>query len=74
MDIFDEVGHNAALDKFIEIEFKNEKIYFEGKECGKAFDEYLSSFLVSFSKGKSDLPIVNGIMLNKGPVEKTGLK
>jgi hypothetical protein len=64
LDIYDKVGKGVAYDEYIEFTLKNNKIYFEGKECNNAFEN--QELKVKFVKGSKDNPKVNGIILYKG--------
>lgn len=67
LDIFDQVGKNAAYDEFIPLEIKkgdliikNKKVDFDGKTLN-----------IKFLKKEKDNPKINGIILVKGTIEDT---
>lgn len=65
-DVVAEVGKLAAADKYIEIEIKDGKCYFEGKVISDALER--GKVKVSFVKGKADNPIIQGIIMYNAPV------
>ncbi|KRX06767.1 hypothetical protein PPERSA_09169 [Pseudocohnilembus persalinus] len=70
VDIVAEVGPFAALDKFIEFEYKNGKVYYQGKQVRNALNSK-GELVVSFEKTKYDLPKVDGLLLLKGNLSES---
>ena len=68
-DVVAEVGKFAAADKYIEVEIKQGKCLYNGEVIGDALDK--GRLKVSFSKGKADNPIVQGIILYNAPLSGT---
>ena len=70
VDIVGKVGALAALDEYVEFEFKNNMIIFEDKLCNNAYDVVSSKLNIEFEKIGIDNPLINGIILYAG--EKSG--
>ncbi|EGR28371.1 hypothetical protein IMG5_177180 [Ichthyophthirius multifiliis] len=71
LDIVKEVGYMAALDIYLELEYRDKNVYFNGILCENAIDRLHQGLLVEFQKGQKDLPKVDAIMLINLPKNKT---
>ncbi len=72
LDIVKSVGPLAALEEYVEFEFKNNMILFNGELCNNAYDVRTNKLLIEFEKIGIDNPLINGIVLYAG--EKSGIK
>lgn len=71
-DVIKKAGSRyAAHEEFIEIEVKNNEVYFEGKSIPYALSD--NKIKVSFAKGKADNPIVQGIIVYHSSIEDSPL-
>ena len=60
---------NIPYDHFVEIEYKNKKIYLEGEEVQGALKK--GKLQIDFNVGAQDNPKVNAIVLARGGLENT---
>jgi hypothetical protein len=71
IDIYAKVGKNNAYDEFIEFELKNKKIFVEGKEIPKGYDEDEKTMKIVFGKNSADNPKINGLLIVRGTLKDT---
>jgi len=69
LDVAGKVGRATAYDEYVEFEFKDDKIFFNGKEMADAYRN--GKLEVEFEKTEKDNPIVNGLVLYDGPKSDT---
>lgn len=67
-DVIKKAGRKyAAHEEYIEIEVKNNEVYFEGSPIPNALSN--NKITLSFAKGKADNPIVQAIIVYQSPIE-----
>ena len=71
IDIYAKVGKNRAYDEFIEFEIKNKKIYIEGKEAVRGYDEENKIIRIIFAKKEADNPKINALLIVRGTLKDT---
>lgn len=72
IDIFGKVGKATALDEYIPIEIKNDKLLFNGKAVDQSgYDSTKKIIKIKFVKKEKDNPKINAILLVKGTIEDT---
>lgn len=69
LDVVARVGPFAACDEYIEFEFKEDQIFFEGEACPKAFKTKSQKLTVTLEKTDKDLPIISGLILYQGGLD-----
>lgn len=71
-DVIQQAGKKyAAHEEYIEIEVKGDGVYFEGSKIAGALSK--NKIRLSFSRGKSDNPIVQGIIVYHDSIDSTSL-
>lgn len=70
MDVYAKTGAKyAAHEEYIEIQVKNGEVTYKGIEVPGAIKN--GQIQITFSKGKADNPIVQGIVIYNGPISCT---
>lgn len=71
IDVYSKVGKATAYDEYIELDFRNNKVYVQNKPIEGAYNEDSNTIAVSFKKGERDNPKINAILLVKGSLTDT---
>jgi len=69
VDVFAQVGKNAAYDEYIEFEYKNDAVWVNGQKCHNAV--YGGRLTIEFEKIGIDNPKVDGLVLFQGELAET---
>ena len=69
VDIYGKVGKGTAYDEYLELDLRNNKVYYQDKPLEGALDS--NALKVTFKKGERDNPKINSILLVKGTLRDT---
>lgn len=70
-DVVAEAGKFSAVDKYIEVEIKQGKLYYNGEVISDGLEK--GKLKLSFIKGKADNPIIQGVIVYNAPLSGTSL-